>query len=93
MRSFRGTTRADLITEINRLEAKIDALETELKHIHELKNEPSKNERNAGRKTIITDEMTFAVDQYRKDGLTYRQIADEMGISVGLVHKIYNRSV
>lgn len=51
-----------------------------------------KNERGAGRKTIISDELSNNVRKLRLDGETFQNISDKLKISVGLAHKI-NKSI
>ena len=46
-----------------------------------------RNERGAGRKPKITEDVKEAVRCYRAVGMTYRAIADRMGFSVGLIYK------
>ena len=41
-----------------------------------------------GRKTVINGELVNKVNEYRDSGLSMRQISYEMGVSVGIVHKI-----
>lgn len=45
------------------------------------------NERGAGRKTIITDDIRQQVSNYRQVGKSYREIAAIMGIAVGTAYK------
>lgn len=47
-----------------------------------------KNERNAGRKSIITSQLKGSVQILKNEGKTIKAIASELNISVGLVHKI-----
>ena len=46
------------------------------------------NERNAGRKPIITVRLKEDVHKLKNEHMTIRAIADELKISVGTVHKI-----
>lgn len=52
--------------------------------------EPTKNERGAGRKSIITDKLKNDVNINRASGMTIKEISEKIGISTGLVHKILN---
>lgn len=52
--------------------------------------EPTKNERGAGRKSIVTDKLKEDVNINRASGMTIKEISEKMGISTGLVHKILN---
>jgi regulator of replication initiation timing len=47
-----------------------------------------KNERNAGRKTIITPELTNNILTMSKEGNTQMAISKQLGVSFGLVNKI-----
>ncbi|MCL2358026.1 MAG: helix-turn-helix domain-containing protein [Defluviitaleaceae bacterium] len=47
-----------------------------------------KNERGAGRKPKLNRQEKEKIKVWRKRGMTYRRIAEHMGLSVGTVHKI-----
>ena len=46
-----------------------------------------KNERGAGRKPKLNDELITKVKSLKSEGLSYKAIAQQLGISVGLAHK------
>jgi len=83
----------------NEQKKEIRKLKTEDKNVQKLKsefqkliNEQSlihklKNERGAGRKPKLNDELISEIKQQRSAGLKYSEIAINMGISVGLVHR------
>lgn len=48
------------------------------------------NARGAGRKRKFTDAQTREIKQLRETGLSFAKIADKMGCSVGLIHKLIN---
>lgn len=64
------------------------------KEIRKLKNErPVKkhNERNAGRHALkLTKEEIARAQMLRLQGKTYKQIAEDIGYSVGSIHKVLN---
>ena len=46
-----------------------------------------KNERGAGRKPKLNDELIAKVNNLRGEGLSHKAIAQQLSISVGLAHK------
>jgi DNA-binding NarL/FixJ family response regulator len=52
----------------------------------------SKNERNAGRRSIITAKLKGDVRELRKSGKSFKDIASDLKISVGTAHNAFNRS-
>lgn len=42
-----------------------------------------KNERNAGRKSVLTNDVVTRAGMLKMQGKTYRQIADDLGVSEG----------
>lgn len=72
-----------------------DKCEKYSKEIRKLKNElPVKkhNERNAGRHALkLTKEEIARAQMLRIQGKTYKQIAEDIGYSVGSIHKILNQ--
>ena len=52
--------------------------------------EPTKNERGAGRKPKPRDGVKGKILECIDGGMTYKQTAEKVGLSVGLVHKIYH---
>jgi DNA invertase Pin-like site-specific DNA recombinase len=71
-----------------RLEKNVQKLNDELKAM-----ENKRNERGAGRKPKITAELCEDIRKRRKAGEKYRAIAENLNLSVGLVHKAFNSSV
>jgi len=43
-----------------------------------------------GRKTVINHELVTKVNEYRDKGLSMKKISYEMGVSVGVIHRILN---
>ena len=92
--AFADWTREELISEIEKLYAEKENFQI-LKNEHQRKisegyQTPIKNERGAGRKPKITPGITETVRGYRAEGMTYREIAEKTGLSLGLVHKAAN---
>lgn len=94
-------TKADLIKEVDQLKAIIENQEKELSRLRAKEAEanaiisgkyfePTQNERGAGRKPKITREIKEEVDACKNQGMTYREIAEKMGLSLGYVHKVYS---
>ena len=88
----------DLKIIIQNLNVEIEQLRQEESEVQYLKNElkmklsdaywaPTKNERGAGRKPKISSMLIADVKQKRNQGFTFKAIAEEMNISVGLAHK------
>ena len=78
----------NLKTEVRKLKDEIQILKNELE---EIKNKPIqkiKNERNAGRKTMITPYLINNILAMSKAGNTQKDIAQRLGVSVGLVNKV-----
>ena len=42
----------------------------------------------AGRKSKMTEELTVNIYKLRKENMSIRKIAEKLGVSIGLVHKI-----
>ena len=66
------------------------------KEIEELKNgsvQKIKNERGAGRKSKIDNNIIAAVTMLKLQGKSIRKISEEIGLSVGTVHKIINEHI
>jgi len=87
-----------LESEFQKIKNECENLKAEREIVQQLKNEyeykvseeywkPKHNERNAGRKTKLDASTVEAIKQYRESGLTYAQIAKELSLSVGAVHK------
>lgn len=78
----------------------IQRAEQREKYIHELiyenermrttATEKKHNERGAGRKRKLEQKQIELIKMYRAQGMTYKQIAEQEQISVGLVHKLIN---
>ena len=51
-----------------------------------------KNERGAGRKSIFDDKTRSDIRKKRNEGATIKQLAQEYGCSVGLIHKLISES-
>ena len=67
--------------------AEIEKLKNELKISLKLYQPPIWNARGAGRKPKLTDEMKERIKNYRKTGMTIKEIAETLQISIGLAHK------
>jgi len=68
--------------------AMIQELKNELKcNLPNRANKPTQNERGAGRKSKLNDELIAKVKSLRNEGKSHKSIAIDLGISVGLVHK------
>ena len=84
---------ADVVSqqEYNALLKQYQALEDKykiLQSLYEKKQEKKHNERNAGRKPILNDELIAHIQKLKNEnGLTMQAIAEQLNISVGLVHK------
>lgn len=66
------------------------------KEIEELKNnsvQKIKNERGAGRKSKIDNNIIATVTMLKLQGKSIRKISEEIGLSVGTVHKIINKHI
>ena len=42
----------------------------------------------AGRKSKMTEKLTVNIYKLRKENMSIRKIAEKLGVSIGLVHKI-----
>jgi DNA-binding NarL/FixJ family response regulator len=89
---------------LERAEIEIAKLRDEANHVQKLKDEfteklseeywkPKTNERNAGRKSILTHEIISDINRMRADGLAMKRIADNLNISAGLVHKVISSNL
>lgn len=67
--------------------------------IHELKSETEKllkqterkhNERGAGRKSSMTTQTKQYIKNDRANGMTFKQLSEKYGYSVGTIHKLIN---
>ena len=67
--------------------AEVEKLKNELKVNLKLYQPPVWNARGAGRKPKLTDEMKERIKNYRKTGMTIKEIAETLQISIGLAHK------
>ena len=68
-------------------------LEKIKREFDELKaNAPKHNQRNAGRKSSVSDEGKAKIKELRDQGKTIKQISEEMGYSVGTIHKLINEN-
>ena len=82
------------LTAINEAQAKeLERLRTKEKEMNEIISgeyfKPIRNERNAGRKPVnVTAELKESITSYRKQGLSFKEISKNVGLSVGTVHKI-----
>jgi hypothetical protein len=66
----------------------VQKLKTEYQqYLSEIYWAPKKNERGAGRKSMLTDSAVSTIKQYRAEGKTQKEIAELMGFSIGLVNK------
>jgi hypothetical protein len=87
--------------EIRALKDELMKYQKEAKRVQELKNEynrilseeywkPVVNERGAGRKPKINEAMIRTAKAMESQGATQRQIAERLGVSVGLINKAVN---
>jgi len=83
-------------SKLGSLQAQVERLKTEnIQLKQELENYKTmstvvhkiKNERGAGRKPKLNDELIAKVKSLKSEGLSYKAIAQELSISVGLAHK------
>jgi transcriptional regulator with XRE-family HTH domain len=92
---------AELEKENAQLKEELNGYKREAKRVQELKDEyqailaeeywkPVNNERGAGRKPKLNDELTTKVIALHKKGMTQREISIRLGVSVGLVNKACN---
>lgn len=67
--------------------------------VHELKIETEKllkqterkhNERGAGRKSSMTTQTKQYIKNDRANGMTFKQLSEKYGYSVGIIHKLIN---
>ena len=73
-----------LLQQYHALEDKYKILQS----LYEKKQEKKHNERGAGRKPILNDELITHIKKLKNEnGLTMQAIAEKLNISVGLVHK------
>ena len=71
---------------------KLKSENKKLKEVQKLKDERKHNERNAGRKPKLTSEEIARAQMLRLQGWNYKKIAEDIGCSVGLIHKLINES-
>ena len=76
----------NLIKENTWLKEEVDKLKTN--NVQKIKNE-----RGAGRKTKINDDVIRIVTMLKLQGKSIRAIAKEVELSVGTVHKIINEQI
>ena len=76
MRTLEEWSKEELVAEVRRLRL----------HVQELKGEHA-NPRGAGRK--LKPVSPAEVVMLRRSGKTFKAIAEELGMSVGLAHKLY----
>lgn len=91
-----------LLRENERLKAQCETLENQLKTARERASRQAErllrgdcavhNARGAGRKRKFTDGQIEDIRLLRAEGLTFAKIAEKVGCSVGLVHKIINEN-
>jgi len=88
--------KTDITNELESLRAQVEQLVAEnIQLKQELENckqtattvHKIKNERGAGRKPKLNDELIGKVKNLKNEGLSYKAIAQELSISVGLAHK------
>lgn len=78
------SAKTDLLTLVDLWNIRAQTLE-DCAPVHKLKNE-----RGAGRKRLLLEGEISEILSKRKNGMSIRKIADEMMVSVGLVHKLIN---
>jgi hypothetical protein len=97
-------TKTELIEEVQRLTVENGLLTKKYKWLQEKEEQmneilsgsyfaPTANERGAGRKPIASDEIRVGINGCRAQGMTFRQISDKMGVSVGFIHKTYRSTL
>ena len=77
----------DLVKRYEKLEEKHKEL-LNLYSRQEEKLEKIYRRNRAGRKSKMTEEPTVNIHKLRKENMSIRKIAEKLGVSVGLVHKI-----
>lgn len=77
----------DLVKRYEKLEEKHKEL-LNLYSRQEEKLEKIYRRNRAGRKSKMTEELTVNIHKLRKENMSIRKIAEKLGVSVGLVHKI-----
>ena len=70
---------ANTIFELQKIKREYDEMKA---------NAPKHNQRGAGRKISVCDEDKAKVKVLRDQGKTIKQISEEMGYSVGTIHKL-----
>lgn len=84
-------------SKILKLEKEIEEYRSIVKRLEEeLKNndvQKIKNERNAGRKSKIDDDIIRAITMLKLQNKSVRAISKEIGLSVGTVHKIIKEHI
>ena len=87
-----------LLRENRTLKVTIESKDRIISHLENKQQEINgvqkiKNERGAGRKSKINDDVIRAVTMLRLQGKSVRAIALEIGLSIGTVQKIINEHV
>jgi len=89
-------SKTDITSELESLRAQVEQLTAEnIQLKQELEDSKQtatvvhkiKNERGAGRKPKLNNELIAKVKSLKSEGLSYKAIAQQLGISVGLAHK------
>ena len=70
-----------------------ESLKEEIERLKVNRVQKIKNERGAGRKTKINDDVIRIVTMLKLQGKSIRAIAKEVELSVGTVHKIINEQI
>ena len=84
---------ANRCDEHNKEIQKLKSENRKLKEVQKLKDERKHNERNAGRKPKLTSEEIARAQMLRLQGWNYKKIAEDIGCSVGLIHKLINEPI
>ena len=63
-------------------------MEIKIEETYKKKLEKIDKRNRAGRKSKMTEELTVNIYKLRKENMSIRKIAEKLGVSIGLVHKI-----
>lgn len=86
-------TPKELKSIIKKLEKEIEELKVENEKLKNNSVQKIKNERNAGRKTKINDDIIRTVTMLRLQNKSIRYISKEINLSVGTLQKIINEYI
>ena len=73
----------------NQLKHKSERLEQDIKYIKDVyTGEKTHNERGAGRKSKLSSEQIAEIQSQRRNGISYRKLAEKYDCSAGTIYKV-----